>query len=92
MRSLRSALQPAIRQSTARSLGLLALASGLTLGVGIVPGDVGAAAWAQAPSNTKSLPALSVEQARAAANRILEAVKKGTPTCGTASFPRNSRR
>jgi hypothetical protein len=77
MRPLRSALQPAIRQSTARSLGLLALASGLTLGVGIVPGDVGAAAWAQAPSNTKSLPALSVEQARAAANRILEAVKKG---------------
>ncbi len=77
MGPLRSALLPAIPQRAVRSLGLLALATGLSVGMGIVPGAAGTAALAQAPSSTKSLPALSVDQARAAANRILEAVKNG---------------
>jgi hypothetical protein len=60
-----------------RSALLLALATGLSGGMGVAPGALGTAAWAQAPSSTETLPALSVEQARAAATRILEAVKNG---------------
>jgi len=82
MRPLRSALLPALRRGAVRrgavqSLGLLALASGLSVGLGVAPGAMGTGAWAQAPSSTASRPALSVEEARAAANRILEAVKNG---------------
>ena len=79
MRRLRSAPQPV-------ALGLLALATGLSIGVCAMPGDAmpgGARSVAQAQSQAQpqssdtTLPALSVEQARAAANRILEAVKSG---------------
>lgn len=77
MRHLRSALLPAVPRRAVRSLGLLALATGLSIGLGATPGALGTAAWAQATKGTESLPALSVDQARAAANRILEAVKNG---------------
>ena len=74
MRRLRSATQPV-------ALGLLALATGLGIGLSVMPGTPGSAARAQAQaqprSSSASVPALSVEQARAAANRILEAVRSG---------------
>ncbi|MCP9889855.1 DUF3887 domain-containing protein [Cyanobium sp. Aljojuca 7D2] len=74
MRRLRSAPQPV-------ALGLLALATGLSIGLSSMPGTSGSAARAQTHSQPQSsnapLPALSVEQARAAANRILEAVRSG---------------
>ena len=74
MRRLRSAPQPI-------ALGLLALTTGLSLGVGAMPGSAGSTAQAQSQAQIQTPsakgPALSVEQARAAANRILEAVKSG---------------
>jgi hypothetical protein len=74
MRRLRSATQPV-------AVGLLALATGLSIGLSAMPGTPGSAARAQVQAqpkdNSATLPALRVEQARAAANRILEAVKSG---------------
>jgi len=74
MRRLRSATQPV-------ALGLLALATGLGIGLSVMHGTPGSAARAQAQAQPRSssatVPALSVEQARAAANRILEAVRSG---------------
>ena len=74
MRRLRSATQPV-------AVGLLALATGLSIGLSAMPGTPGSAARAQVQAqpknNSSTLPALSIEQARAAANRILEAVKSG---------------
>lgn len=68
MRPLRSAFWPSV-------LGVLALASGLSIGIGALPANPGAAARAQENPSESNRPALSVEQARAAATRILEAVK-----------------
>jgi hypothetical protein len=77
MRRLRSATQ---------TVPMLALATGLSIGLGAIPGGAmfggpGAAARAQSQvqpqTSGATRPALSVEQARAAANRILEAVKSG---------------
>jgi hypothetical protein len=68
MRPLRSAAQPA-------ALGLLALATGLSIGIGALPGKLGPVAQAQGQTSGEARSALSVEQARAAATRILEAVK-----------------
>lgn len=79
MRRLRSAPQPT-------AMGLLALATGLSIGVcampgGVIPGAPGSSAWAQSQGQPQTSPttrpSLSVEQARAAANRILEAVRSG---------------
>ncbi|MCP9882546.1 DUF3887 domain-containing protein [Cyanobium sp. Alchichica 3B3-8F6] len=56
-------------------LPLLALATGLSLGLGTGPWAWGPSALAQAQEGAEISPALSVEQARAAANRILKAVK-----------------
>lgn len=74
MRRLRSAPEPV-------AMGLLALATGISIGMGGMPGGPGSAARAQTLTQTQSSSetrsALSVEQARAAANRILQAVKSG---------------
>jgi len=56
-------------------LGVAVLTLGLSLGHGAGYGMPGSAALAQAQSSAESRPSLSVEQARAAATRILEAVQ-----------------
>jgi hypothetical protein len=57
------------------ALGMLSLATGLSITVATLPGVPGSAASAQSQSRGVDQPALSVEAARAAANRILKAVK-----------------
>ncbi|MEX0589163.1 MAG: DUF3887 domain-containing protein [Cyanobium sp.] len=52
-----------------------ATATGISLGVGAGPWTWGPAALAQSQAGAEISPALGVEQARAAANRILKAVK-----------------
>ena len=70
LRHLRPAQQP---QNLSRmALGMLSLATGLSITVAALPGVPGSAALAQSGVDQ---PALSVEAARAAANRILTAVK-----------------
>ena len=70
LRHLRSAQQP---QTLSRmALAMLSLATGLSITVAALPGVPGSAALAQSGVDQ---PALSVEAARAAANRILTAVK-----------------
>ena len=70
LRHLRPARQP---QTLSRvALGMLSLATGLSITVASLPGVPGGAALAQSGVEQ---PALSVEAARAAANRILTAVK-----------------
>lgn len=63
----------ALRNSVVTGLGTVLLATGLSIG----SGEALAKPFllAQTPSSAKGQPALSVEQARAAANHILEAVK-----------------
>lgn len=74
LRRLRSAPQP-------MALGLLALATGISINVGVLLGGQDSAARAQTQTqpqaSSATRPALSVEEARAAANRILEAVRSG---------------
>ena len=73
LRHLRPAQQP---QTLSRmALGMLSLATGLSITVAALPGVPGSAALAQSQSIGVDQPALSVEAARAAANRILTAVK-----------------
>ena len=70
LRHLRPAQQP---QTLSRmALAMLSLATGLSITVASLPGVPGGAALAQSGVEQ---PALSVEAARAAANRILTAVK-----------------
>ncbi|PHX68442.1 MAG: DUF3887 domain-containing protein, partial [Cyanobium sp. Baikal-G2] len=70
LRHLRPAQQP---QTLSRmALGMLSLATGLSITVAALPGVPGGAALAQSGAEQ---PALSIEAARAAANRILTAVK-----------------
>ena len=57
------------------ALGMLSLATGLSITVATLPGVPGSEASAQSQSSGVDQPALSVEAARAAANRILTAVK-----------------
>ena len=73
LRRLRSAQQP---QALSRmALGMLSLATGLSITMAALPGASGSAALAQNQGSGVDRPALSVEAARAAANRILAAVK-----------------
>ena len=77
MRPLRSALRAPGHRTSFRRLGLFALATGLSFGIGVAPWTAGPSARAQGQSSAETQPALSVEQARAAANLILQAVKSG---------------
>jgi hypothetical protein len=67
-------------------LGLVVLAMGLSLGQGAAQAMPGSAALAQALGSSEGRPALSVEQARAAANRILEAVQSGNANLRYSQF------
>lgn len=71
MRSLRAALRPPAHQPAGVAIGLIALATGLGIAISPAHGKPEPGAVAQ----VQSVSAMSVEQARAAANRILEAVK-----------------
>lgn len=70
LRRLRPAQQP--KGLNRIALGMLSLATGLSITVAALPGVPGSAAFAQSGVDQ---PALSVEAARSAANRILAAVK-----------------
>jgi hypothetical protein len=64
----------ALHQSAATGLGSILLAFGLSIGT--AEAETHSYVVAQGSTTAAKQPALSVEQARAAANRILEAVKK----------------
>ena len=84
LRHLRSVQQP---QALSRmALGMLALATGLSITMAAVPGTSGSAALAQSQSGGVDRPALSVEAARDAANRILAAVKSRDPNLRYSQF------
>jgi hypothetical protein len=70
LRHLRPAQQ--LQTLSRMALGMLSLATGLSITVAALPGVPGGAALAQSGAEQ---PALSIEAARAAANRILTAVK-----------------
>ena len=84
LRHLRPLQQP---QALSRmALGVLALATGLSITMAALPGKSGSAALAQSQSGGVDRPALSVEAARAAADRILAAVKSRDPNLRYSQF------
>ncbi len=73
LRRLRFAQQP--KALGRMAMGMLSLTTGLSITMAALPGTPGSSASAQTQSSGVDRPALSVEAARAAADRILGAVK-----------------